>query len=131
MAPVSGPEDLLSLESVDARSAGALGFMPRLLVLTTLPHRRAESHRFERLDGRCSLGLNARRSVGLPHGIYPRLILAYLTTAAVRSKSPKIELRATPTDLARRLGLSIISGPRGTARRLREQVRRLLSAVPH
>ena len=68
MAPVSGPEDLLSLESVDARSAGALGFMPRLFVLTTLPHRRPESHRFKRVNGRFSLRLTAPRRIGLPYG---------------------------------------------------------------
>ena len=103
---MSPSKDFSSFESVDARSAGTLGFMPRLFVLTTLPHRRPESHRFERFNGRYSLGLDARLSVGLPYGIYPRLILAYLTTAAVRSKSPEIELGRTPSDFTRRLGLN-------------------------
>ena len=116
----------LSLESEDALSAGALGFMPRLLVLTTLPHRRPESHRFERVNGRHTLRMSAPRRVGLPYGSYPRLLLAYLTTEAVRTKSPEIHLGATPNDLARKLGLSVISGPRGTAPRLQEQLRRLL-----
>ena len=38
----------------------------------------------------------------------------------------QIDLGATPNDLARKLGLSIISGPRGTATRLKEQLYRLL-----
>jgi len=123
---MSPSEDVLSIESLDARSAGALGFMPRILVLTTLPHRRPESHRFERVNGRHSLRLSAPRRVGLPYGSYPRLLLAYLTTEAVRTKSPVIQLGATPNDLARKLGLSVISGARGTAHRLQEQLRRLL-----
>jgi len=127
MAPVSPAEVVHSLESSDALSAGALGFMPRILVLTTLPHRRPESHRFGRVNGRHSLRLSAARRVGLPYGSYPRLLLAYLTTEAVRTKNPKIDLGATPNDLARKLGLSTISGPRGTAQRLEEQLRRLLS----
>jgi len=98
MAPVSHAEDLFSLESVDALSAGALGFMPRLLVLTTLPHRRPECHRFERVNGRHTLRMSAPRRVGLPYGSYPRLLLAYLTTQAVRTKSPQIDLGATPND---------------------------------
>ena len=111
----------------DALSAGALGFMPRILVLTTLPHRRPESHRFERVNGRHSVRMSAPRRLGLPFGSYPRLLLAYLITEAVRTKNPEIHLGATPNDLARKLGLSPISGPRGTAARLQEQLRRLLS----
>ena len=126
MAPVSPAQDLLSFESVDARSAGALGFMPRILVLTTLPHRRPESHQFERVNGRHSLRMSAPRRVGLPYGSYPRLLLTWLTTEVVRTKSPEIQLGSTPNDLARKLGLSTISGPRGTARRLENQLRRLL-----
>jgi len=127
MAPVSAAELAQSLESSDALTAGALGFMPRLLVLPTLPHRRPERHRFERVNGRHSLRLSAPRRVGLPYGSYSRLLLAYLTTEAVRTKSPEIDLGSTPNDLARKLGLSTISGPRGTAHRLEDQLHRLLS----
>ena len=70
--------------------------------------------------------MSAPRRVGLPYGAYPRLLLAYLTTQAVRTKSPEIQLGATPNDLARNLGLATISGPRGTARRLEHQLHRLL-----
>lgn len=70
--------------------------------------------------------MSALRRVGLPYGSYPRLLLAYLTTQAVRTKSPEIQLGATPNDLARKLGLSTISGPQGTAPRLANQLRRLL-----
>ena len=128
MAPVSPAEVVHSLESSDALSAGDLGFMPRYLVLTTLPHRRPESHRVERVNGRQSLQMRAPRRDGLPYGSYSRLLLAYLTTEAVRTKSPEIHLGATANNLARKLGLSTISGPRGTARRLEDQLRRLLSA---
>ena len=127
MVPVSPAEVVHSLESSDALSAGSLGFMPRILVLTTLPHRRPTSHRFTRVNGRHSLWLSASRRVGLPYGTYPRLLLAYLTTGAVQTKSREIQLGATPNDLARKLGLSTISGPRGTALRLEDQLRRLLS----
>ena len=127
MVHLTPAEDLPSLESEGALSAGALGFMPRILVLTTLPHRRHESHRFERVNGRHWLRMSAPRSVGLPFGSYPRLILAWLTTEAVRTRSPEIHLGATPNDLARKLGLSTISGPRGTVHRLEDQLHRLLS----
>jgi len=126
MAAVSPAEDVYSLDSEDALTAGALGFMPRVLVLTTLPHRRPESHRFERVNGRHTLRISAPRRVGLPYGSYARLLLAYLTTEAVRNKKREIDLGATSNDLARQLGLSTISGPRGTARGLENQLHRLL-----
>ncbi len=113
--------------SKSAHETRALGFMPRILVLTTLPHRRPTTHRFERINGRYSLCLDARRSIGLPYGLYPRLILIYLATQAVCTKSPEIELGRTPDDLARRLGLTPITGPRGTAKRLLDQLHRLVS----
>ena len=127
MAAMSPAEDFSRLESVDALSAGALGFMPRLLVLTTLPHRRPESHCFERVNGRHTLRMTAPRRIGLPYGSYPRLLLVFLTTQAVRTKSPHVDLGATPNDLVRSLGLSVVSGPRGTAQRLVDQLRRLLA----
>jgi len=118
--------DRSALESTDALTAGALGFMPRILVLTTLPHRRPESHRFERVNGRHCLRMSAPLRIGLPYGSYPRLLLAYLNTEAVRTKSRKIYLGTTVNDLARKLGLPTIGGPRGTAPRLQEQLLRLL-----
>ena len=66
MAPFAPAEDPLYLESEDALTAGALGFMPRILVLTTLPHRHPKSHRFERVNGRHTLRMSAPRRVGLP-----------------------------------------------------------------
>ena len=126
MAYFAAAEGLLCFESEDALTAGTLGFMPRILVLTTLPHRRPEIQRFERVNGRHALRISAPRNVGLPYGSYPRLLLAYLTTEAVRTKRLEIDLGATPNALARKLGLSTISGPRGTVPRLQEQLRRLL-----
>ena len=127
MVPVSPAEVVQSLESSDALSAGALGFMPRIFVLTTLPHSKPTVNRFERVNGRHTLRISTPRRVGLPYGSYARLLLAYLTTEAVRTKSPEIQIGATPNDLARKLGLSVISGPRGTAQRLEEQLHRLQS----
>jgi hypothetical protein len=107
----------------------ALAFMPRLFVLTTLPHRRPQGNRFERVNGWQSLRMVAPRRIGLPYGVYPRLLLMFLATEGVRKKRREIHLGATPNDLARKLGLSVISGPRGTAQRLEAQVRKLVSTT--
>ncbi|MGB5160047.1 MAG: replication protein RepA [Thermoanaerobaculia bacterium] len=99
--------------------------MPRILVLATLPHSLPSTNRIDRINGRFTLRMEASRSIGLPYGTYPRLVLAYLTTEALRTKNTEIHLGRTPNDFIRKLGLTPISGPRGTSQRLQEQLRRL------
>jgi len=103
--------------------------MPRIFVQATLPHSRPKVHEFERINGRYSLHLTAPPSVGLPYGSYPRLVLAWLTTEAVRTKSPEIRLGATFSDFMYRLGLTPVTGKRGTVSRLRGQLHRLFSTT--
>lgn len=122
-------EQALAIEAVDAKSAGELGFMPRIFVQATLPHSRPKGHEFERVNGRYSLHLTAPPSVGLPYGSYPRLVLAYLTTEAVRTKSSEIQLGATFSDFMCRLGLTPVTGKRGTVTRMRDQLHRLFSTT--
>ncbi|MCP4200819.1 MAG: pirin [bacterium] len=122
-------EQALAIEAEDARSAGELGFMARIFVQATLPHSRPKCHEFERVNGRYSLHLAAPPSVGLPYGSYPRLVLAWLTTEAVRTKSPEIRLGPTFSDFMYRLGLTPVTGKRGTVPRLRDQLHRLFSTT--
>lgn len=122
-------EQALAIEAEDARSAGELGFMARIFVQATLPHSRPKEHEFERVNGRYSLHLVAPPSLGLPYGSYPRLVLAWLTTEAVRTKSPEIQLGPTFSDLMYRLGLTPVTGKRGTVPRLRDQLHRLFSTT--
>ena len=130
LASPSGDAEL-AVEAVPGGSCApqALAFMPRLFVLTTLPHRRPQGHRFEHISGRHSLRMEAPRRIGLPYGVYPRLLLGFLATEAVRKKSREIQLDNTPNSLARKLGVSIVSGPRGTARRLGDQAQKLISTT--
>jgi hypothetical protein len=122
-------EQALAIEAVDAKSAGEFGFMPRIFVQATLPHSRPATHEFERVNGRYSLHLGTPPSVGLPYGTYPRLVLAWLTTEAVRTKNSEIRLGATFSDFMYRLGLTPVTGKRGTVARLRDQLHRLFSTT--
>ncbi|MCP4201252.1 MAG: hypothetical protein GY769_04885 [bacterium] len=67
--------------------------------------------------------------VGLPYGSYPRLALAWLSTEAVRTRSREIELGSTFSNFMYKLGLTPISGKRGTSSRLRDQLHRLFSTT--
>lgn len=122
-------EEALAMEAEDARTAGELGFVARIFVQATLPHSRPTKNDFERVNGHYSLHLVAPPSIGLPFGSYPRLVLAWLTTEAVRKKTPEIQLGPSFSDFMYRLGLTPVTGKRGTVPRLREQLHRLFSTT--
>ena len=62
--------------------------MARLLVQTGLPHSRRDSLSFVRTNGSLQVSISAHPLLGLPYGRYPRLLMAWVTTEAVRTKEP-------------------------------------------
>ena len=84
-------QEALALEQQPAQRAGSLGFMARLLVQATLPHKDPGSgvSTFERSNGKLRLVIMAPPGIGLPWGKTPRLLLSWLTTEALRTKSPR------------------------------------------
>ena len=72
-------EPILSLTqamySECAVDADALGFMAKMLVQTTLPHRAQPGKQYTRSDGDVTLSITDLAGAGLPYGAYPRLIL--------------------------------------------------------
>lgn len=115
------------IERRSPREAGALGFFPRPLLQTNLPYRRVPGHVFERKAGALRLRLEAPEDIGLPYGRYPRLLLAWVATEAVRTKSPHLELGDSLSAFLRELGVTPSGGPTGPIRRVREQMKRLFS----
>jgi len=118
----------LAIETDEALGSGSLGFMARAMTLASLPHSRVEGTEFERKNGPFTLSIVARSSVGLPYGTVPRLLLAWLTTEAVRTKTRDLELGDSLSGFMRQLGLLPTGGRWGTIKRLKEQTRRLFSA---
>lgn len=120
----------IAREVVLGEEAHELAFTARILVQITLPHRNPQSVFFERRNGSATLRLAATDPmIGLPYGRYPRLLLAYLGQQAVRTRSRTIFLGESLNEFTRRLGLPAITGKRGTAERLRDQMRRLFGAA--
>ena len=108
----------------------------------SLPVRRpADEHApIIRQDGQYTLVINPKpvvdvrggqqslRSLGVPYGSLPRLVLIHIMTEAVRTKSRHIRLGETFTDWMRRMGFRTISyGPRGSATLIKDQLDRLLA----
>ena len=112
---------------VTAREAIAdTGFMARLLTLCSLP-RTNPGHQlqYKRVNGPYTLYMTATGGSKLPFGNLPRLLLAWVCTEAVRTRSRKLVLGSSLSGFMRKLGIA----PAGCARtRLRNQMKRLFNA---
>jgi len=118
----------LAIEARDAKESGALGYMARALVQATLPHSKVEGTEFVRKNGAYTLFMLARSEVGLPYGSIPRLLMAWLTTEAVKTKNRELVLGHTLSEFMAQLDLVPTGGRWGTITRLREQMVRLFAA---
>lgn len=120
-----------AIEQSHALEAGALGYMARLLVQATLPHKDPGKGvcTFERSNGDFHLVVMAPPRIGLPWGKLPRVLLCWLATEAVRTRRRQIELGPNLSTFMRELGQMPTGGRWGTITRLRDQVRRLFSST--
>lgn len=116
----------LAIEDEQAREAGALGFVARVTVQATLPHRKVAGNEFIRKNGNFTLRLLAPSDIGLPYGSVPRLLLAWVTTEAVRTKSRELELGDSMAAFMAELGMSRQGSNIAS---LKNQTRRLFNAT--
>jgi hypothetical protein len=112
-----------------AVDAEALGFMAKMLVQTTLPHRAQPGKQYTRTDGDVTLSITDLGGAGLPYGAYPRLILVWMTTEALRTGERKLELGRSLSSFMGQLGLQCTGGHWGTIPRFRGQMERLFGAA--
>jgi hypothetical protein len=119
--------DALAIEAQDAKEAGALGYMARALVQATLPHSKPDSHEFERRNGAFTLVMLAPSKIGLPYGVIPRLMMAWMTTEAVRTKQRELVLGESMSEFMGQLDMLPTGGRWGSITRLRDQSRRLFT----
>lgn len=120
----------LAIEAEGAKKAGALGYMARALVLATMPYKDPKLDVFSRQNGDFKLRIIAGYEGGIPFGIYPRLLMSWVTTEVVRTKSSELELGDSLADFLREV-LDIKSksgGTRGSGTRVTEQMRRLFGS---
>jgi hypothetical protein len=118
----------LAIEDEMALDADALGFMARAMVQATLPHSKVEGNEFTRKNGNYSLTILSPSAIGLPYGSVPRLLLAWVTTEAVKTKSRELELGDSLSGFMRELDLVPTGGRWGSITRLKEQTKRLFAS---
>ena len=117
---------------VGASEADAdLGFMARMMALCSLPRSNPGNRlQYKRVNGPYTLYLNAVGGCKLPFGNLPRLLMAWLSTEAVRTQSRELVLGGSLAEFMRALGVlsSDSGGASGIRTRLRNQMRRLFNA---
>lgn len=119
--------EVLAIETDEAKAAGALGFMARALVQATMPHKKQEQNEFIRRNGDFKLTMLAPSDTGLPYGSIPRLLMAWISTEAVRTKQKELILGRSLSEFMAQLDLVPTGGRWGTITRLRDQMARLFS----
>ena len=104
-----------------------LGFMARMMALCSLPRTNPGNRlQYKRVNGPFTLYMTAGGGNKLPYGNLPRLILAWVSTEAVRTQSRVLILGSSLSEFMRTLGMEDRSGsPRGDRTRLRNQMDRL------
>ena len=117
--------EVFATELDEAKKAGTLGYMARILAQVTLPHSKPEGNEYVRKNGYLTLSILAPSHIGLPYGGIPRVVLSWLTTEAVRTKSREIILGNNLSSFMAQVGLVPTGGRWGTIPRLQSQLRRL------
>ena len=104
-----------------------LGFMARLMALCSLPRSNpGNRHQYKRQNGPFKLVMIAGADNKLPFGNLPRLILAWVSTEAVRTQSRVLVLGRSLSEFMR--ALEVYNSGGLMARRLRNQMDRLFNA---
>ena len=107
------------------------GFMVRTMALCSLPRTNPGNRKeYKRVNGPFTLYMVAGGGNKLPFGNFPRLILAWLSTEAVRTQSRVLVLGRSLSKFMRTLGINSTSGgARGEQTRLRNQMNRLFGCT--
>jgi hypothetical protein len=124
-------EDLINESLVkevqEGKAAGLVGYMARAMVQATLPHKETPGGIFSRSNGAYKLTIMSPN--GLPYGSIPRLLLSWVTTEALYTRSPVLELGHTLSAFMAELGLTPSGGAKGDITRFKKQTVRLFSSA--
>ena len=114
---------------VSAREADPdLGFMARTMALCSLPRSNPGNRlQYKRVNGPFTLYMTAGGGNKLPYGNLPRLMLAWVCTEAVRTRSRELVLGRSLSEFMRTLDIYSNSGRVHT--RLRNQMKRLFGCT--
>ncbi len=117
----------------DPTGQSDVSYMHSVLTQVSLPRRRVTGDTFERRSGSASVLLQAGKLWNgknfedqvLPYGPMPRLIIAWMSTFAIRNRTREIPVGNSATEFLEILGYSVSGGKRGTFTTFRGQTKAL------
>lgn len=118
-----------ALEAETAQEAGAVGFISSAFVQSAFPYRKTEKNERIKKNGNSSLTIMASSEVGIPYGVIPRLLITWISTEAVKTKSPELVLGKSLSEFMSKLDIVPTGGRWGSITRLRDQMKRLSASV--
>ena len=113
------------IDLASARDSGELGFTARSLALASLPHSKPTEQEVTRINGDLQVTLLASKKVGLPYGVIPRLVICWLATEVVKTKSREVVLGDSMSSFMRKLDMLPTGGRWGSIKRFKDQTEKL------
>ncbi|GAA6136493.1 replication protein RepA [Arenicella sp. 4NH20-0111] len=110
-----------------AYQAGSIAYMPTILIRATMPHSETSARIFERVDGRLKVTYADVNGVGLPYGGLPRIIMAWIATEVILTKSKRIDIDGSLSEFLRGLSMTSTGGKKGSIKRVKKQFVSLFS----
>lgn len=99
-----------------------VAFLPIIFIPFAFPYVSIKEPLYKRSNVKYQLVISTMNGYPLPYGSLPRLILAYLVTEAVRTKSRTVFLGSSMTEFLKKLGMRESGGKYGSATYLKRQL---------
>lgn len=117
--------DVIAMEEEEAKQAGMLGYMARIVVQASMPYKKVKGNEYKRKNGNYKLVMFAPSDIGLPYGTIPRIVISWMTTEAVKTMSRELFLGNTLNDFLYELGMVPSGGRWGSTTRVKDQIKRM------
>jgi hypothetical protein len=122
-------DSMIEMSRKSAYEANAIYYVPRFLAMVSMLHSKSAEIEYVVSSGSMHMSMMASSSVGLPYGSLPRLILIYLATQAVKTKSRHIQIDMNFCAFMDQFGITATGGRTGTISSFKRQLQSLLSTT--
>jgi hypothetical protein len=118
----------VQIDTVTAQDANSIWYAPSFMSKVSLPVRKTESNEFARVNGNQKISILAPSSIGLPYGSMPRIVLIWITTQAIITKSPEIYLGSSASSFLRAINKQASGGRNGNRTSFKKAYQRLFAS---
>jgi hypothetical protein len=98
------------------------------MITAALPHSKIEGNTYKRSNDEMKLTITNGYEGILPYGSYPRIILSWIITEAIKTRSREIYIGKNISDFMRQLGITISGGKTGSFSRFKQQFLALMTS---